>query len=356
MRALPVASVGQVNTVERIARAGAATAVVLALASCQAPGAQSPADEANQPAESMGNAVPVASPPAADPAGTVYPYDAVTDLDASGDLLAVRTADSLRLGTLQEVTSGGGARYELDPDCGPVSGQAGRFAVACGATVRVFDHAGEENFSTDAPATVAAPTSSGEVVAGSGSEREVRVYRDGDEIDSFPVARETDQLITVAREGQPDAALRVNHFDTTVQDLDLAGGRQGGTLRAGLGVGGVASGGDGLVLAADNTGDQLLVYTVSDVVRLQQSAPVAQSPWAVAWDGESGLAWVTSTATNEAAGYDISHGTPIQRASVPTVADATSMVALDDGTLVIASASGGGVQVVRPEDTESATR
>lgn len=301
----------------------------------------------------MGNATPEASPQAGEVAGQLHSFEAVADLDATGELVAVRTASELAVGTLDAVLDGSAERYPLDPACGDVSARDGTFAVACGSEVRLIDASGQTTFATSAPASVAAVTSTGEVLTGSADKRTIRVYRDGREIDSFSVARETDQLLTVPRAGQPDAAVRVNHFDTTIQDLDLSdigNGRQGGTLRVGLGVGGVATGGDGLVLAADNTGSQLLVYTATDIIRLQQSAPVAESPWGVAWDGEASLAWVTSTATNTATGYDISQGVPLERVSVPTVADARGVVALADGTLVVASASGGGLQVIAPAE------
>lgn len=298
----------------------------------------------------MGNASPQASPQAGTPTGEVYDFDPIAELDVSDDVLAVRTGDTLTVGSLDEVVDGAGAQYTLDPACGTATGTAGTFVIACGSRVEMIDADGQRSMDLEEPATVATLTSAGEVITGSAEDRTVHVYRDGKKDDSFPVARETDQLLAVAREGQPDAAVRVNHFDTTIQDLDVEGGRQGGTLRAGLGVGVIAAGGDGLVLAADNTGSQLLVYTTTDIIRLQQSAPVPASPWAVAWDDESALAWVTSTATNTVNGYDISQGVPLQRVSLDTVADARSMVALDDGTLVVASASGGGLQVIAPED------
>lgn len=340
-----------VNSLKKCALAPAAVAAALTLVACQAAtGPDEIAGPGDGQAQNMGNAEPVPSPPAGDPAGEVHPFPKVRDLDASGGLIAVRTDDALTVGPLSEVVDGTAREYSLDPSCGDATARDGQFVVACGATVRIFDASGERGIDVAEPATVAAITSEGEVITGSDAQRSVHVYRDGAQSDSFSVARETDQLLTVPREGQSDAAVRVNHFDTTIQDLDLENGRQGGTLRAGLGVGKVGAGRDGLVLAADNTGSQLLVYTTTDIIRLQQSAPVAASPWAVAWDDEAGLAWVTSTATNTASGYDISQGVPLHRVRVDTVADARSMATLDDGTLVIASATGDGLQVIPPAE------
>ena len=61
--------------------------------------------------------------------------------------------------------------------------------------------------------------------------------------------------------------------------------------------------------------------------------------------------WVAS---NTATGYDISQGIPVKRKHFATVADAQSIITLDDGTVVAASASGDGIQIVSPADqTES---
>ena len=200
-------------------------------------------------------------------------------------------------------------------------------------------------------ATVA---STGEVLAGSDTERKVWVFDGGELKDTIDVARETDQLQAVQVDGQRDSVVRTNRFDTTIQDIDWNGSRQGGTLRVGLGVGKVRGGEHGLVLAADSTGSQLHVYTTDDIIRLQQSAPVPEGPWDAAWDPAQRLAWVSSLASNTATGYDISQGIPVKRKHFATVADAQSIITLDDGTVVAASASGDGIQIVSPADqTES---
>ena len=58
--------------------------------------------------------------------------------------------------------------------------------------------------------TVATVASTGEVLAGSDSERKVWVF-DGDELkDTIDVARETDQLEAVQVDGQRDSVVRTN--------------------------------------------------------------------------------------------------------------------------------------------------
>lgn len=319
--------------------------MVLSAAACG-----KPTDIVDELAVDMGNATPVESPAAANPDGRVIDFEPVRDLDTTEGLVGVRTGDALTIGSPAELGSGEATRYELSPECGDASANAGTFSVACGNVVRLFSAGGEDSVQVEVPVTAATVATSGEVLVGSDTERTVWVYRDGEMVKKIPVARETDQIQAVAVEGQPDTVVRTSRFDTTIQDLDWAGGRQGGTLRVGLGVGKIAAGEDGLVLAADATGSQLLVYTSDDIIRLHQMAPVAEGPWDVTWDRTHRLAWVSSTAGNVAAGYDISRGVPRELVKVETVADPQSIVSLDDGSLIIASATGGGLQFVDAAD------
>ena len=113
-----------------------------------------------------------------------------------------------------------------------------------------------------------------------------------------------------------------------------------------IGVGQIAAGEDGLVIASDTLGDQVAVYTATDVIRLHQTAPVAASPWGVAWDAGRDLAWVASTTGNVLASYDISSGVPEQVHTLTSVADAHHIAVLPDGTLIAVSATGDGLQVI----------
>lgn len=106
------------------------------------------------------------------------------------------------------------------------------------------------------------------------------------------------------------------------------------------------------MLVSDNLGPQLAVYTADDVIRLHQTAPVDESPWGVAWDDVHDLAWISSTAENSLVAYDISTGVPVEEHRLDTVADVHNVVVLSDGTLVAASATGDGLQVIdNPADS-----
>lgn len=331
-------------------RAIVVSTVALVAAALVGACSNSPTEIGNELAVDMGDASPASVPRSAAPAGRVYDYDPVHDLDETHGLIAVRTDAAVTIGSLDQVTDGTATTYQLDDNCGEISANAGSFVVGCGEQIRVLRADGEETIATNHAVTAATRTTTGEVLAGSDAARTVWLYRDGELADEIAVARETDQIQAVPVAGRRDTVVRTNSFDTTIQDLDWAASRQGGTLRVGLGVGKVAAGEDGLVLAADATGSQLLVYTTDNIIRLHQMAPVPQSPWDVAWDSTDRLAWVSSTAGNVATGYDISRGVPLERASMHTVADPQSMVVLDDGTVLIASASGDGLQVVSPTD------
>ncbi len=123
-----------------------------------------------------------------------------------------------------------------------------------------------------------------------------------------------------------------------------ADGRAQQALRAGEGATTLAADPQGVVLAADTRGGQLLVYSV-DPLMLHQAYPVRQSPYGLA--GSRELAWVSQTASNNVIGYDLSTGIPVERVHYPTVQQPNSL-AVDEAsdTLYVVSGSGAGVQVI----------
>ena len=70
------------------------------------------------------------------------------------------------------------------------------------------------------------------------------------------------------------------------------------------------------------------------------------TPWAVGWDAAHQLAWVSSLSTNQLVGYSLATGTPVQAQSHRTIADAQFLTVLPNGTLVVGSASGAGLEVI----------
>lgn len=301
----------------------------------------------------MGNAVAVPSPAATDPAGRIVELSAernlVTDMERAGEVLALRTDTSLSVGTLADIEADTADVLEIDAACGDLTATGDTFVLPCGTDVHLIAAAAPvlgEVVTLDQPATAAALTSTGELLVGSAAEENISIYREDEDPANFNVEGATTQMITVPVEGAADAAVRTWNPETLIQDVDWQDNQQGATLRVGLGVGQMAAGADGLLLVSDTAGSQLAVYTTEDVIRLHQTMPVDESPWGLAWDESNDLAWIASTAENTVTGFDISQGEPEERAKFNTVADAKNILVLADGTLLAASESGDGLQVI----------
>ncbi|RNE49160.1 hypothetical protein C5L39_01890 [Corynebacterium alimapuense] len=310
----------------------------------------------------MGRAVADPSPESVDPAGVLVGlpegFSEVSDMEVAGDILGLRAGDALAIGTLEEFEAGDSAVLEIPETCGDLNASTDTFVVACDEQVLLIDAAAPtdtvtRDVSDNAPAASAALTNSGALLVGNGESNTVSVHREGEDTELITVAGPTSQLLAVPVDGEEDIAVRTNTVNTTIQDVHWEDGEQGGTLRVGLGVGQISGGEDGLIIASDNIGDQLAIYTATEVIRLHQTAPVDPSPWAVAWDSERDLAWIASTANNSLVGYDISTGVPVEQMRLSTLADAHNAIVLPDGTLVLASATGDGLQVIADPESFS---
>ncbi|MDO5669714.1 MAG: hypothetical protein Q4G50_06895 [Corynebacterium sp.] len=330
----------------RVTALAALTAPVCLLVAC----GTSPT---NPEVPDLGNAVAASSPAADSPAGETMEFSGeISDMEAAGEVLGLRHGATLTLGTLEELRAGQTHDVDVPDTCADLTATQETFVLACGDEVLLIDAADgtvDSHSVADsdaAPAASAVLTSTGELVVGSAENDRVVVFVEGEEQSSITVAGMTSQLLATAVGGQDDAVVRTNHENTTIQDIHWRDGRQGGTLRVGLGIGQAAVGPEGLVLASDNRGGQLAVYTADNVVRLHQTVPVTNSPWAVAWDVERDLAWITTTADNQLHAFTLATGVPEEVGTIETIEDAHNLVALPDGTLVIASATGGGVQVI----------
>ncbi len=334
----------------RVTALAALTAASLLLVSCNA--------GPNPEVPDLGNAVAEVSPPSTSPAGEVIALPAswaeVSDMEAAGDILGLRSETTLAIGTLGQLRTGDVTEVELPANCGDLNASADTFVLACGDRVLLVDAAtGDVEMrslaNTDAdPAESAVLTSTGELVVGSAEDNKVLVFEAGSDepAETITVAGQTSQLLAVPVEGTDDSVVRSSFTSTTIQDIHWRDGEQGGTLRVGLGIGQMAVGDNGVVLASDNRGGQIAVYTATDVVRLHQMTPVAGSPWGVAWDSERDLAWVSTTTDNLLHGLDLSTGVPEEKVTLDTVADVHNVIALADGTLVLASATGEGLQII----------
>lgn len=299
----------------------------------------------------MGNATPVASPAAENPTGTVLDYAAeVTDMEvADGDILGLRAAESLAIGTVADFEAGNQVELGVDKQCGDLTATGNRFVLPCEQGVYLIDAADpnlDNLHQTEKPSTVAALTAEGVLITGNDVDEDVTVYRDGQDPVTISVQDPGTEMIAVPVDDRHDAVVRIWNGTTTIQDVDYPNGREGATLRVGLGVAQVAGGEDGLMVVSDNMGDQLAIYNADDIIRLQMTTPVDDDPWGVAWDSVNSLAWITTLSNNELSGFKISEGVPEEQHSVATIADAQNVVVLEGGTLVVASASGDGLQII----------
>ena len=298
-----------------------------------------------------GHAEPAASPGAKDPAGDVVDFDAVSDMAAVGNVLAVRTADSLTVGGAQDFSADQAERVGVDESCGDLTASTSHFVLACGDKVLLIDPQNpsaptELAVEEEAPITVAAQTSSGEVFVGSKDSNKIGLYNDGERDKTIKVEAGSDQLIAVPNANGADGVVRVLRDDSTIQSLDWEKHRAGGRLRVGQGVGQISGGEGAVVVAADTVGKRVAIYTASDVIRLHQYGNTDGTPWATAWDSGRSLAWVTTTDNNLLQAFKVADGVPEAAGSLSTVADAQNVAVLEDGTVVAASATGDGLQFI----------
>ncbi|WP_254360004.1 hypothetical protein [Corynebacterium glutamicum] len=298
----------------------------------------------------MGKATPAVSPAASNPDGQVIELGNITDMEvADGDILGVRTEDALAIGTVSDFEAGSQVELDVDKQCGDLTATGGTFVLPCADGVYLIDAKDpdlDELRATDKPVTVAALTSDDQLLVGNGEDEELTIYREGEEPETFTVAGPNTQLIAVPVIDRHDAVVRTWNENTTIQDVDYPNDREGATLRVGLGVGQMAGGEDGLLVVSDEMGGQIAIYNADDVIRLQMTAPTDENPWAVAWDSSNALAWITSLSENTLVGYKISEGVPEEEQRLNTIADAQNLVVLSDSTLVVASATGDGIQII----------
>jgi hypothetical protein len=151
------------------------------------------------------------------------------------------------------------------------------------------------------------------------------------------------QVVTVGQK-----AVVLDRFRSAVFDVDPQGGTVGAGLRAGDGATNEVTDNYGDVLVTDTRTGELLLFS-ADPVLMRQRYPVPGSPYGIAYDPKRDLAWVTCTGLNEVVGYDVTGGEPVEKYRISTVRQPNS-VAVDpaNGRVIVASADGGGIQVIQP--------
>ena len=176
-------------------------------------------------------------------------------------------------------------------------------------------------------------TSSGQTGSGQTGSDQTRVTAE------TTIFSRVDAIVT-----EGETAVVLDRAQTSVTALNQQGAVQQ-ALRAGLGATTIAADPAGRVLVTDTRGGQLMVFSVDPLIQ-RQGYPIGESPYAIA--SSNTLVWVSQTAINSVAGYDLGTGIPVEKVRYPTVRQPNSL-AFDEvsGTLYVVSGSGDGIQVIR---------
>lgn len=151
----------------------------------------------------------------------------------------------------------------------------------------------------------------------------------------------TDQVLSAG-----EGAVVLDRLRNAVFELDVPGGTIAQGLRAGQGATNAVADRFGRVLVTDTRGGALLAFSL-DPLLMRQNYPVPGAPYAITYDPERDLAWVTLTETNEVVGYDVAGEEPKEKYRFPTVSQPNT-VAVDPrtGRVMVASGTGDGIQVI----------
>lgn len=260
--------------------------------------------------------------------------------------MAVLTPGTLSFGTAEEALSGEAKTVEVDESCDNLNTSAEGVAVACQGSLLEFDVKGNQTHSVDIDGKVTSGTftDSGKAVAGKEDSDRIFFYSpEGEETDSQVVSPDTDEsLLMNTGDDRAQRVAVIDRSQTRINDISVEDQAVNAALRIGQGVGEVAvsDANDGVIVASDHRKTRVQIFTMLDVVRLHQEAPTGPSPWAVNWDDERQLAWVSTTGDNKLTAYSISTGTPLPVAQMDTIANVRNIIPAADGELLLVSEDG----------------
>jgi DNA-binding beta-propeller fold protein YncE len=171
----------------------------------------------------------------------------------------------------------------------------------------------------------------------------VSEVRDGRTVRRVPVDVQPGGI--VALEDGTVAVVSVRAYTVELLDRDL---RPLGSQNAGYGPSHVVADVRGRLYIADTRGGGISVFDTRPRLRFAARLELPGSPYGLALDRGRGRLWVTRTARNEVAEIDVS-GRPRVLRTLGTIQQPNTVgVDPETGTLVIASASTGTVQLLRP--------
>ncbi|ASO20551.1 hypothetical protein FHR81_004662 [Actinoalloteichus hoggarensis] len=145
-----------------------------------------------------------------------------------------------------------------------------------------------------------------------------------------------------------ETVFALDRVESSLVQVNLPETRRGLALRAGEGATNAVADRFDRIIVTETRSGELLVFSTEPFL-LRQRYPVPGGPYAVAYDEQRDLAWVTLTETNELVGYDVAGGEPVESHRFPSVRQPNSVtVDQDTGAVVVGSATGEGIQVVHP--------
>lgn len=319
-----------------------AVLLMVCAAVCSGCGSDQPTDELMVTDNPVAAAAAVSPPAATAPAGTVIQSTDIlaTAFEPTSRTLAVATRDAIQLYRLDDT---------LTPTkTVPLAAQSltvdGKAFLAAGANkvVRVATDGRTSPVTEFRGKPVSATTFDGRTLVAIGDERAVAVVK-GERIQRMITGdlMSADQVLSTGKK-----AVVLDRLRNAVFELDVPGGSVAHGLRAGQGATNAVTDRFGRVLVTDTRGGALLAFSV-DPLLLRQNYPVAGAPYAIAYDRERDIAWVTLTETNEVVGYEVAGEQPKEKYRFPTVSQPNT-VAVDpsSGRVMVASGTGNGIQVI----------
>jgi hypothetical protein len=140
----------------------------------------------------------------------------------------------------------------------------------------------------------------------------------------------------------------LDRLRSAVFTVDVDGQDIGEGLRAGQGAANIVADAFGRVFTTDTRRSAVLAFS-TDPLLLRQLYPVPGGAYALAYDAQRHLLWVTLPARNEVVGFDVRGGEPVEKHRYPTLRQPNS-ITVEERTsrVVIGSAAGEGIQVIAP--------
>lgn len=319
-----------------------AVLLMVCAAVCSGCGSDQPTDELMVTDNPVAAVAAVSPPATTTPAGTVIRSTDVlaTAFEPTTSTLAVSTEDAIQLYHLGD-TLAPTKRIDLAAASLTVDGTA---FLAAGARklVRVTIDGRTSPATEFRGEPVSATTFDGRTLVAIRNERAVAIVED-DRVQRMITGdmMSADQVLSTGKD-----AVVLDRLRNAVFELDVADGSVAQGLRAGQGATNAVTDRFGRVLVTDTRGGALLAFSF-DPLLLRQNYPVAGAPYAIAYDRERDIAWVTLTRTNEVVGYEVAGEQPKEKYRFPTVSQPNA-VAVDpsSGRVIVASGTGNGIQVI----------